>query len=88
MSRLTQDTAIIINLYVYVAVTLYRRFFQIFPLLLYNKERSPLTPTMPKHLRFGLFRVRSPLLTKSLLFSFPAGNEMFQFPAFAPTFGG
>ena len=38
---------------------------------------------MPKHTRFGLMRVRSPLLTQSLLFSFPAGNEMFQFPAFA-----
>jgi hypothetical protein len=33
--------------------------------------------------RFGLFRVRSPLLTESLLISFPAGNEMFQFPALA-----
>ena len=32
---------------------------------------------------FGLVRVRSPLLTESLLISFPAGNEMFQFPAFA-----
>ena len=34
--------------------------------------------------RFGLLRVRSPLLAQSLLFSFPAGTEMFQFPAFAP----
>ena len=31
--------------------------------------------------RFGLFRVRSPLLTESLLFSFPAGTEMVHFPA-------
>ena len=31
----------------------------------------------------GLVRVRSPLLTESRLISFPAGNEMFQFPAFA-----
>ena len=30
--------------------------------------------------RFGLFRVRSPLLTESLLFSFPQGTEMFHFP--------
>ena len=29
-------------------------------------------------------RVRSPLLAQSLLFSFPPGNEMFQFPGFAP----
>ncbi len=45
-------------------------------------------PTTPgdasPHPRFGLLRVRSPLLAQSLLFSFPAGTEMFQFPAFAP----
>jgi hypothetical protein len=34
--------------------------------------------------RFGLFRFRSPLLTESMSLSVPAGNEMFQFPAFAP----
>ena len=32
---------------------------------------------------FGLFRVRSPLLTESRLLSLPPGNEMFQFPGFA-----
>ena len=32
---------------------------------------------------FGLVPVRSPLLGESLLISFPAGTEMFQFPAFA-----
>ena len=32
---------------------------------------------------FGLFRFRSPLLTESLLLSFPRGTEMFQFPPFA-----
>ena len=35
-------------------------------------------------MRFSLFRVRSPLLTESLLFSLPAGTEMFHFPAFPP----
>ena len=42
-------------------------------------------PTTPKGRvpRFGLFRFRSPLLTESLLLSFPGGNEMFQFPPFA-----
>ena len=35
--------------------------------------------------RFSLFRFRSPLLTESLLFSLPAGTEMFHFPAFPPT---
>ena len=32
----------------------------------------------------GYVRFRSPLLTESRLISFPAGNEMFQFPALAP----
>ena len=35
--------------------------------------------------RFGLFRVRSPLLTESLLFSLPEGTEMVHFPSFAST---
>lgn len=34
------------------------------------------------HVRFGLFRVRSPLLTESLLLSLPVGTEMFHFPTF------
>ena len=37
------------------------------------------------HARFGLFRVRSPLLTESRLFSSPVGTEMFHFPTFPPT---
>jgi hypothetical protein len=44
---------------------------------------GPTTPVWPKPLRFGLFRVRSPLLTESLLFSFPPGTEMVHFPGFA-----
>ena len=32
---------------------------------------------------FGLFRVRSPLLSESLLFSLPPGTEMVHFPGFA-----
>ena len=43
--------------------------------------RSPTTP-------FGLFPVRSPLLGESLLFSFPAGTKMFQFPALASRCAG
>ena len=35
-------------------------------------------------MRFGLFRVRSPLLTESRLFSLPVGTEMFHFPTFPP----
>ena len=45
---------------------------------------APTTPAAPRRRRFGLLRFRSPLLAESLLFSFPAGTEMFQFPAFAP----
>ena len=49
---------------------------------------GPSTPAdaLP-HRRFGLLRVRSPLLAQSLLFSFPPGTEMFQFPGFAPSLG-
>ena len=34
---------------------------------------------------FGLFRVRSPLLAESLLFSLPPGTEMVHFPGLART---
>ena len=44
---------------------------------------GPTTPQGPEPLRFGLFPSRSPLLGESLLFSFPAGTKMFQFPALA-----
>ena len=37
------------------------------------------------HIRFGLLPFRSPLLRKSLLFSFPKGTKMFQFPSLAST---
>ena len=48
---------------------------------------SPTTPTWQRHqaltpCRFGLIPFRSPLLRESLLFSFPRGTEMFQFPRF------
>ena len=57
------------------------------------RQHSPSGPTTPQlqrlsaitQLRFGLFRVRSPLLTESLLFSLPVGTEMFHFPTFPPT---
>ena len=43
----------------------------------------PYNPDVQAH-RFGLFRVRSPLLAESLLFSVPAGTEMVHFPALPP----
>ena len=42
-------------------------------------------PRLSKPNRFRLFRVRSPLLAESLLFSFPSGTEMVHFPEFALT---
>ena len=49
------------------------------------EPHDPEYATLPglTHIRFRLFPVRSPLLGESLLFSFPAGTKMFQFPAFA-----
>ena len=44
---------------------------------------GPTTPAAPERHGFGLLPVRSPLLGESLLFSFPAGTKMFQFPAWA-----
>ena len=51
--------------------------------------KSPTTPNVQRlpaitHARFSLIRVRSPLLTESLLFSLPVGTEMFHFPTFPP----
>ena len=53
------------------------------PVQILLRYRSPTTPITPKRYRFGLFRVRSPLLAESQLFSLPTGTKMFQFPAFA-----
>src|ERR1051326_5791175 len=43
------------------------------------KPAGPYNPDVQAH-RFGLFRVRSPLLAESLLFSVPLGTEMVHFP--------
>ena len=49
-----------------------------------TRPTTPMMQPLPgiTHHRFGLFRVRSPLLTESLLFSLPVGTEMFHFPTF------
>ena len=51
-----------------------------------NRPTTPNTQrlTAITRTRFGLFRVRSPLLTESWLFSLPVGTEMFHFPTFPP----
>src|SRR6478609_2338683 len=54
--------------------------------LLKCKPTTPHAQPLPgiTHIRFGLFRFRSPLLPESLLFSLPEGTEMFHFPSFPP----
>ena len=47
-------------------------------------DRAP-QPPGSEDPRFGLIRVRSPLLTESRLISLPRGTEMVHFPRFAPT---
>ena len=51
-----------------------------------TRPTTPHTQPLPgiTCVRFSLIRVRSPLLTESLLFSLPTGTEMFHFPAFPP----
>jgi hypothetical protein len=54
------------------------------PDALTNDYCGPATPDSPFGIiRFRLFRVRSPLLAESLLFSLPLGTEMVHFPRFA-----
>ena len=48
-------------------------------------SRSGSLPRTYCYMRFGLLRFRSPLLSESLLLSFPPGTKMFQFPGF-PSF--
>ena len=82
MSRDTQGTRRSPHHVVYRAVTVSGRSFQIVRLACWfvTPCDGPYNPTV--HARwFGLFRVRSPLLAESLLFSVPAGTEMVHFPA-------
>ena len=53
-----------------------------------GRSYNPTSPVPLRYgIRFGLFRFRSPLLPESLVLSFPAGTEMFHFPAFPPLTG-
>ena len=49
-----------------------------------GSQTPALQPRPDESGRFGLIPVRSPLLGESRLISFPAGTEMFHFPALAP----
>ena len=61
---------------------------QVFNEILPVRGYHPLRPDFPDgsgslSKTTGLIRFRSPLLSESLLMSFPPGTEMFQFPGFA-----
>eukprot|EP01037_Dinobryon_pediforme_P005358 gene5358-5410_t len=49
---------------------------------IWSHDPEHATPAGLAHIRFSLFRFRSPLLTESRLFSLPVGTEMFHFPTF------
>ena len=66
----------------YRAITVFGRPFHTVLLYLFHPMLGPRNPHELAH-GFGLFRFRSPLLTESLLISFPEGTEMFHFPSFA-----
>ena len=70
--------------FTYGTFTLYGGPFQTLPFGARNLKCGPTTPGC--YPRFGLFRVRSPLLTESRFLSLPPGNEMFQFPGLARVF--
>ena len=67
--------------YAHGAVTLYGAFFQRLALAASRRCLRARNPGRQAS-RFGLFRVRSPLLAESLLFSSPPGTEMFHFPGY------
>lgn len=78
MPRPTQDPVRRIMHFAYGGITLYAEASQL--LLLYIIFVTPCRQSYnPSKNWFGLFRVRSPLLTESLLFSFPLVTKMFQF---------
>ncbi len=81
MSRGTQGTRRSQFAVIYRAVTVYGRSFQIVRLANWfvTPYDGPYNPTVQARW-FGLFRVRSPLLAESLLFSLPVGTEMVHFP--------
>ena len=82
VSRRTQDTARYKLNFAYVTITLSDVASQLLLLSNLSPHCSPTTPSASTG--FALLRFRSPLLTQSLLISFPEGTKMFQFPSFAP----
>ena len=83
MSRPTQVLHVPLFDFAYEAVTRYGRTFQTVLLSNHGSRIGALQPRLPVDNRFRLVRVRSPLLSESLLISSPSGTEMFHFPEFA-----
>ena len=79
VSRPTWDPARVVGHFGYGALTPCGRPFQSVPLCRSNPTSRSRNPRGQAPW-FGLLRVRSPLLAKSLLFSLPPGTEMFHFP--------
>lgn len=79
--RCTQDSTKSCRNFNYRACTFFGWPFNAIRLSLQVLSRGPTTPDL---VWFGLFQFRSPLLSESLLFSFPLGTKMFQFPRFSP----
>jgi hypothetical protein len=81
VSRGTQGTRRSQQTVVYRAVTVSGGPFQALRLTCWflTPCDGPYNPAVHAR-RFGLFRVRSPLLAESLLFSSPGGTEMVHFP--------
>lgn len=65
--------------FAYMTITFYSIVFQQFQLYLFKIYNLT---TTPHNFRFELFRFHSPLLTESLLISFPLLTKMFQFRRF------
>ena len=83
MSRPTQVLHVPLFDFAYEAVTRYGRTFQTVLLSTHGSRIGALQPRMAVATRFRLVRVRSPLLSESLLISSPSGTEIFHFPEFA-----
>ena len=88
MSRATQDTTRLQSSVVYGTVTRYGHSFQSVPLDFILPRRGPTTPVPPRRHGFGLFRVRSPLLTESLFIFSSYGYLDVSVPHVRPSYAG
>ncbi len=83
MSRLTQVPPVPLSISDTGLSPSLVRLSSLFSYLITDHVMAVLQPRTPERVRFGLIPVRSPLLGKSLLISFPEDTKMFQFSSFA-----